>query len=77
MARAIAIRASAERLDRAAKFAGEVFGVVEEEERFTVPRPYFSSWPFSSSYLASSHLCSPRLWGIAFVVMACGAAVLI
>lgn len=72
MARAIAIRASAERLDRAARFAGEAFGVIEEEERFGARRSHASSLLFVSSRLAS-----PRLWGIAFAAMACGAALLI
>ncbi len=61
MSRAVAIQASAERLDRTAKFAGEVFGMIDEDEHRYAPRGAF---------------ISPRLLGIGVALIACGAAFL-
>jgi hypothetical protein len=57
MAQSVLLAAKAERLDRAAKFAGEVFGLSYEDEVVAKPRTGFGTG---------------RIWAGTIALMACG-----
>ncbi|MGL4728365.1 MAG: hypothetical protein ACRCWO_06390 [Bosea sp. (in: a-proteobacteria)] len=57
MTQGVLLAAKAERLDRAAKFAGEVFGLPYEDEIKPAPRAGYGTG---------------RIWAGAIALMACG-----